>query len=65
MYPGHDDITRAASLLAEGLPDELGPLAAVAYNYRWSWSSFGSGVFERIDPDRWCSMRAQSGPVAQ
>ena len=53
MYPGHDDITGAASLLADELPDELRPLASVAYNYRWSWRPLGPAVFERIDPARW------------
>ena len=53
MYPGDEDITRAAALLAEELPDELTPLAALAYNFRWAWTPLGSRLFERIDPPRW------------
>ncbi len=50
---GHDDVLRAASLLADRVPDPLRPLAAVAYNYWWTWQPDGPGVFAAIDPARW------------
>jgi glycogen phosphorylase len=53
MYPGDEDMARAASDLAGRLPDELAPLAHLAYNYRWMWARRGSDPFERIDPSRW------------
>jgi starch phosphorylase len=53
MYPGDDDLRRAAGLLAETLPAVLRPLATLAYNYRWSWAPLGPAVFERVDAPRW------------
>ena len=61
MFPGDNDLAEAASLLAEDLPPELMPLAAVAYNYRWSWAPLGASVFTRIDPNRWA--RCGHNPV--
>ena len=43
------------------LPDGLKPLAAVAYNYRWSWLP-GEDVFREINPHRW-ARRRQPGEV--
>ena len=40
-------------LLAERLTPGLKPLAAVAYNYAWSWDQDGAAVFQDINPHRW------------
>jgi starch phosphorylase len=50
---GRDDMLRAARLLADQLPDPLRPLAAVAYNYWWTWQADGPAVFAAIDAARW------------
>jgi len=49
---GQDDLERAVTDLARELPDALAPLAAVAYDYRWSWVPGGPDVFARIDRHR-------------
>ncbi len=49
---GREDIRRAASELAERLPDALAPLARLAYNYRWSWLPGGAELFRFVDPAR-------------
>ncbi len=49
---GRADIARAAEELAEYLPDELAPLARLAYNYRWSWLPGGHELFASIDRER-------------
>jgi len=51
--PGTADLAWRIDLLAERLTDSLKPLAAVAYNYRWSWAADGPGVFRDINPHRW------------
>jgi starch phosphorylase len=51
--PGATDLEARAALLAERLSDGLKPLAAVAYNYVWSWLPGGAGVFRDINPHRW------------
>lgn len=38
---GSRDIERAANDLAARLPEQLTPLARIAYNYRWSWTPGG------------------------
>ncbi len=43
---------RAAADLAERLPDVLGPLARLAFNYRWSWLPGGSELFNAVDAER-------------
>jgi starch phosphorylase len=53
MYAGEHDIERAVAELTRCLPEVLRPLARVAYDYRWSWSVDGAGMFEAIDPERW------------
>ena len=50
---GAADIARRAADLADNLPDGLKPLAAVAYNYRWSWLPGAEDVFREINPHRW------------
>lgn len=59
---GRRDLERAIHELAERLPDSLKPLAALAYNYRWSWMVGGGELFHHVDPDAWrrsgCNPRA-------
>lgn len=52
MNDGREDIRRAAGDLAERLPETLGPLARLAYNYRWSWLPGGPEVFRALDAER-------------
>jgi starch phosphorylase len=47
------DIQRAAEVLAARLPDELRPLARVAYDYAWSWTEDGRALLHDLDPYRW------------
>ena len=49
---GIEDIRRAAEELARRLPEELTPLARLAYNYRWSWQAGGHELFSSVDADR-------------
>ena len=51
--PGKADLETRAALLADRLTDGLKPLAAVAYNYAWSWLPDGPEVFRDIQPHRW------------
>ena len=53
MFAGDQDTARAILELEAFLPEPLRPLARVAYNYRWSWTSDGAAMFEAIDPERW------------
>src|ERR1700761_9768517 len=53
VQAGRRDLERAADALASRLPEPLGVFARLAYNYRWSWSVDGPGLFRAIDPDRW------------
>ena len=53
MNDGAIDVERAADRLARRLPDQLAPLARLAYNYRWSWLPGGPELFASIDPQRW------------
>ena len=50
---GSAEIAHRVADLAEHLPNGLKPLAAVAYNYRWSWLPDGEAVFREINPHRW------------
>src|SRR3954470_6906033 len=47
------DLERAAQAPAPRLPEPLGILARLAYNYRWAWDPDGPAVFEAVDADRW------------
>ena len=58
---GRGDVLRAVRLLADRLPEPLRPLAAVAYNYWWTWQTGGPQVFASIDPARW--ERCKHNPV--
>ncbi len=49
---GSEDIRRAADQLARRLPEELAPLARLAYNYRWSWQAGGHELFSSVDAER-------------
>ena len=52
-FPGAADVERVAGALARRLPSSLAPLAALAYNYGWTWAAGGEDVFADVDPDRW------------
>jgi glycogen phosphorylase len=49
---GREDVRRAASEVADRLPEALAPLARLAYNYRWSWLPGAAELFRSIDPGR-------------
>lgn len=53
MFAGDHDIERAVAELEALLPEPLRPLARIAYNYHWSWTTDGASVFEEIDRERW------------
>jgi starch phosphorylase len=45
-----DDVLAAP---APELPATLKPLSRLAWNYWWSWSADGPGVFRDLDPETW------------
>ncbi len=47
------DLAAAADSLAARLPEPLKPLAAIAYNYLWSWTPGGHELFADLDQQRW------------
>ena len=49
---GSADVLRAAEDLAARLPDQLAPLARLAFNYRWSWLPGAPELFQSLDPAR-------------
>jgi starch phosphorylase len=55
-FDGRRDTERAAAALAGRLPESLGGLAALAFNYHWSWQRGGEELFRCIDPQRWASV---------
>jgi starch phosphorylase len=59
---GGRDTERAVAELAERLPESLRPLAWLAFNYRWSWTPGGAGVWRDIDASLW--ERTQGNPRA-
>jgi starch phosphorylase len=61
-YDGARDMARAVRALADRLPERLWPLARVAYNYRWSWTSFGEEMFRSLDAIRY--ERSRGNPVS-
>jgi glycogen phosphorylase len=58
---GSTDLAQRIAQLSDRLSDGLKPLAAVAYNYRWSWLPGAEAVFREISPFRW--ERAGKNPV--
>jgi len=52
-WPGGTDLADAAAALAARLPEELSPLARLAYSYRWTWMRDGEPVFRSVDPHRY------------
>jgi starch phosphorylase len=61
VIAGERDLNRAAAELASRVPERLGVLARLAYNYRWSWWPGGPDLFKSVDPDRWA--RVGQNPV--
>jgi glycogen phosphorylase len=59
--PTGNGIDTAMARLADRLPDRLRPLAALAYNYRWSWLPDADGMFRSLDARRW--RNADHNPV--
>ena len=53
MNAGSTDLSAAAAALRTRLPESLGALADLAYNYRWSWTPGAPELFASIDPERW------------
>src|SRR5271167_1964519 len=51
-HDGSRDVARAVDRLARRLPEPLQPLAAIAYNYRWSWTPGGRELFRRLGAHR-------------
>ena len=49
---GTNDLVRAVDRLARRLPEPLFPLARIAYNYRWSWTPGGRGLFRHFGAHR-------------
>ena len=49
---GTNDLVRAVDRLARRLPEPLFPLARIAYNYRWSWTPGGRGLFRHFGGHR-------------
>ncbi len=54
---GARDLEQAIADLRKKLPGALGPLARLAYNYRWSWAPGGAELFEAVHPERWRAIR--------
>ena len=46
VQAGSRDLERAAEALATRLPEPLGVLARLAYNYRWAWDPDGPDLSE-------------------
>ncbi len=53
-----DSLDRKVADLAQRLPEPLRPLAAAAYNYRWSWTPGAIDTFTAVDPGRWGDVHA-------
>jgi starch phosphorylase len=58
---GSTDLPQRIAQLSDRLSDGLKPLAAVAYDYRWSWLPGAEAVLTEISPFRW--ERAGKNPV--
>ena len=53
MQAGSNDLSAAAAALRSRLPEPLGALADIAYNYRWSWTPGGPELLASIEQRRW------------
>jgi starch phosphorylase len=53
VHAGSSDLAAAAAALRSRLPEPLGALAGLAYNYRWSWTPGGPELFGSVDTRRW------------
>src|ERR1700754_2498545 len=53
VHAGSSDLQAAAAALRSRLPEPLHALAAIAYNYRWSWTPGGPELLASVDPRRW------------
>jgi len=53
VQAGSPDLNAAAAALRSRLPEPLGALADIAYNYRWSWTPGGPELLASIDERRW------------
>jgi glycogen phosphorylase len=53
VQAGSTDLSAAAAALRSRVPEPLGALADIAYNYRWSWTPGGAELLASIDPRRW------------
>ena len=51
--PGAREADERASRIAARLPEELVPLARIAFDYRWSWDPDGVELFRSLDPLAW------------
>src|SRR5215216_5886653 len=55
---GRADHARAVADLAARLPEPIRPLAATAYDLRWSWIPRWRDVFAALDPERFGAVAA-------
>ena len=63
FVPGADDLAARSARLADRLTPGLKPLAAVAYNYAWSWMHDGTEVVVSDAPGK-AQARATAALVA-
>ena len=61
LTDGRRDVDRAIADLSARIPEPLAPLAALAYNYRWSWTPGGPELFSAVDSERFAF--CQGNPV--
>jgi starch phosphorylase len=61
-HDGARDIIRAVDRLARRLPEPLEALAAIAYNYGWSWTPGGRDLFRALSAHRFSL--ARENPVS-
>jgi len=60
-WPGAGEIERSVTSLKARLPQRLAPLAALAFNFWWTWQPGGAELFRAVDPHRW--ERVRENPV--
>ena len=64
MIAGERDLNRAAAALASRLPEPLGVLARLAYNYRWAWDPGRARGLPRRRPRPLGAGRREPGAAA-